>query len=56
MRMKFIGEYTNGRNTITYLDCTFTGHEPREVSDAVAALLKGHPEFEVIRGRKPKAD
>lgn len=54
MRMRFIGEYTNDRTTITYLDCTFDGHEPREVPDDVAALLKGHPEFEVMRGRPKK--
>lgn len=54
MRMKFTGEYTNGRTSITYLDCTFNGHDPREVGDEVASLLKGHPEFEVVRGRKPK--
>lgn len=54
MRMKFIGEHTNGRKSITYLDCTFEGDKPCEVSDAVAELLKGHPEFEVVRGRKPK--
>lgn len=59
MRMKFTGEYTNDRTTITYLDCTFEGHEPREVSDEVAALLEGHPEFEVAaakRGRPRKVD
>lgn len=57
MRMRFIGQYTNDRTAITYLDCTFEGHEPREVSDEVAALLKGHPEFEVAvakRGRPRK--
>lgn len=59
MRMRFTGEYTNDRTTITYLDCTFDGHEAREVSDEVAALLDGHPEFEVMpakRGRPRKAD
>lgn len=47
MRMKFIGQYTNGRGTITYLGCTFEGHEPREVPAEVAELLAGHAEFEV---------
>lgn len=48
MRLRFIGEYTNGRDTITYLGCTFHGHEPREIPPDVEALLSGHPEFEVI--------
>jgi hypothetical protein len=48
MRMRFIGEYTNERDTITYLGCTFTLHDVREVPDDVFALLGGHPEFEVI--------
>ena len=47
MRMKFIGDYTNGRTTITYLGCTFEGHEAREVSAEVFAHLENHPEFEV---------
>ena len=42
MRMRFIGEYTNDRTTITYLDCTFEGHEPREVPDDVAANAASH--------------
>lgn len=53
MRMRFIGEYTNGRTTITYLGCTFEGNKPREVPKEVEKLLKGHPEFEGVRGRKP---
>lgn len=53
MRMRFIGEYTNGRATITYLGCEFKGHEPREVPQDVADLLRGPPEFEAVRGRKP---
>ncbi|MEO1908792.1 MAG: hypothetical protein ABGX08_17395 [Citromicrobium sp.] len=56
-RLKFVGEYTNGRNEITYLGCTFEGHDTREVSAEVFALLGGHPEFEEVkapRGR-PKA-
>lgn len=48
MRMRFIGDYTNGRESISYLGCTFEGHEAREVSAEVATLLQGHPEFEVI--------
>lgn len=54
MRMRFIGEYTNGRSTISYSGCTFNGHEAREVPQEVADLLRGHPEFEVVRGRKPR--
>lgn len=46
MRMRFIGEYTNDRTTITYLECEFEGHDWRLVSPEVAALLAGHPEFE----------
>ena len=54
MRMRFIGEYTNGRTTITYLGCTFEGNKPREVPKEVEEFLKGHPEFEGVRGRKPE--
>jgi hypothetical protein len=54
MQMRFTGEYTNDRVSITYLDCTFEGHDWADVSDEVAALLKGHPEFEVKRGRPKK--
>jgi hypothetical protein len=56
MRMRFTGEYTNDRTTITYLDCTFEGREWLTVSDEVGALLKGHPEFEVAKGRPPKKE
>lgn len=56
MRMKFIGQYTNGRETITYLGCTFEGHEPREVPTEVAELLANHPEFEVIHPLDHDAD
>lgn len=52
MRMRFIGEYTNGRGTITYLGCTFEGHEPRKVPAEVAELLAGHPEFETVKHTK----
>jgi hypothetical protein len=48
MKLKFIGEYTNGRTTISYLGCTFEGHELRDVSPEVYALLKGHPEFQEL--------
>lgn len=54
MRMRFVGEYTNGRTTITYGDCTFVGHEPREVTPEVAKMLRGSCEFEVMRGRPKK--
>lgn len=56
MKLRFIGEYTNDRTSITYLDCTFEGHEPREVSADVAALLKGHPEFEAVHPLDHDAD
>lgn len=46
MRLRFIGTYTGGRKSITYLECTFEGHEPREVPSDVAKMLSGHPEFE----------
>jgi len=47
MQMRFIGEYTNDRTSITYLECTFEGHDWRPVTREVAALLDGHPEFEM---------
>lgn len=56
MRMKFTGQYTNGRETITYLECTFTGHEAREVPSEVAELLANHPEFEVVHALDHDAD
>jgi hypothetical protein len=46
--LKFIGTYTGGRETITYLGCTFTGHEPREVPAEVAEYLADNPEFAVV--------
>ena len=46
--MRFIGQYTNGHTTISYLGCTFEGHDAREVSAEVAAFLAGNPEFETI--------
>lgn len=46
--LKFTGKYTNGHGTITYLGCTFTGYEPREVPAEVAELLANHPEFEEV--------
>lgn len=67
--LKFTGKYTNGRETITYLGCTFVGHEPRDVPAEVAELLANHPEFERVnpveqdankaqpkprRGRRPR--
>lgn len=48
MRLKFKGRYTGGRNTITYMGCTFDGFEPREVPADVATLLANHPEFEKV--------
>jgi len=48
MRMRFIGQDTNGHTTISYLGCTFEGHEAREVSAEVHAYLANNPEFETI--------
>lgn len=48
MKMRFTGQHNNGQTQIIYLGCTFEGHDAREVSAEVAALLDGHPEFEVI--------
>jgi hypothetical protein len=54
MQMRFTGEYTNDRTSITYLGCTFEGHDWTDVGEDVAGLLKSHPEFEVKRGRPKK--
>lgn len=54
--MKFTGRHTNGHETITYLGCTFTGYEPREVPAEVLDLLKGHPEFEIVHQLDHDAD
>lgn len=54
--LRFIGQYTNGRETITYLDCTFEGHEPRKVSKEVADLLRDHPEFEEVTAKEVQAE
>jgi hypothetical protein len=67
MRFRFIGQYTNGRTSITTHGVTFEGNEPAEVTDKEAIRrLSGNVEFEEVpdseaadvkprRGRKPKA-
>jgi hypothetical protein len=47
-KMKFIGQYTNGRKTITYLEQEFTGREPLSVTPELFEMLKDHPEFVVV--------
>lgn len=66
MRLRFIGEYTNGRQSITLCGVTFTGREPAPVDGEALARLRDHPEFEAVepvevpakpkRGRPRKAD
>ena len=47
MKIRFTGEYTNGRTSITYEGVTFEGHEPTECPDELAArLIEG--EFEHV--------
>lgn len=63
MLLRFIGEYTNERTSITLCGVTFTGREPAECDDP---RLWNHPEFEAVepvevpakpkRGRPRKAD
>ena len=43
MLMKFTGQYTGGRNSITICGVTFEGREPADVPDD--SRLIGHPEF-----------
>ncbi|GLV28191.1 hypothetical protein TomTYG75_07140 [Sphingobium sp. TomTYG75] len=56
MLLKFIGEYTNGRKTITLFGHTFDGHRAEAVGADVFERLKDHPEFEVVASRKKKTD
>lgn len=61
MKLRFIGEYTNERTSITLCGFTFEGREPTECDDP---RLIAHPEFEAVeeapskpkRGRPRKAD
>ena len=47
MLLKFTGQYTNDRTSITYGGVTFEGHEPTECPDDLAQeLIKG--EFEQV--------
>lgn len=62
MRLRFIGQYTNGQTSITLCGVTFNGREPSETDEP--RLLR-HPEFEAVepvdapakpkRGRPRKA-
>lgn len=57
MLLRFTGQYTGGRTSITIGGFVFEGREPTEVPDDCA--LKTHPEFEALeapktRGRKKK--
>ena len=51
MRMKFTGDYTCGRKSITMLGVTFHGYEPTDVPAEVAAKLATHPEFAEVKPR-----
>ena len=49
MKLRFIGQYTNGRDSITLCGVTFHGREPSELDGEEAfARLPNHPEFEVV--------
>ena len=52
MRMRFTGQYTNGRTSVSIDGVTFHGREPSEVLEG-SRLLR-HPEFETVRGRPRK--
>ena len=54
MRFKFIGDYTNGRNTITMHGVTFEGDTPVNVDDALVDKFKAHREFKAVTGRAAK--
>jgi len=45
MKMRFAGEYTNGRTSLVAFGVTFEGYEPSEVPPNVAGKFAGHPEF-----------
>lgn len=46
MLLRFIGQYTGGRGSITLEGVTFTGRDASEV-DADSRLVR-HPEFEAV--------
>lgn len=49
MLFKFIGQYTNGRSTITTCGTLFEGREPADVTDPDGIRrLSNHPEFEQV--------
>ncbi len=52
MRLRFIGQYTNGRTSVSIGGVTFHGREPSNVP-AGSRLLR-HPELETVRGRPRK--
>ncbi len=54
MRLRFIGQYTGGRSSITLGGVTFHGREPCDVPDFLAVKLMRHPEFTTVKGRPRK--
>ena len=55
MKLRFIGQYTNGRDSITLCGVTFHGREPSELDGEEAfARLPNHPEFEVVTASEAK--
>lgn len=48
MKFRFVGQYTNGRDSITILGVRFDGREPSEASGETAERLARHPEFEIV--------
>lgn len=50
MKLKFIGEYTGGRNSISYPPYEFAGREPLEVDPEtdMGRRLCNNPEFEHV--------
>lgn len=56
MRFRFIGKYTNGHTSVRAMGFVFNGSEPTDVTtDTAMAKIKTHPEFEAVRGPKPKS-
>lgn len=57
MRLRFIGQYTAKRDTLTLCGVTFIGREPADVTDAEAIRrLSNHPEFETVAPALPVHD
>lgn len=55
MKLRFIGKYTGGRNTISYPPYTFVGHEPTVVDarTGMGRRLSHNPEFEEVEDKTP---